>query len=153
MPNAPQKPCPQPYCPHLQPCPVHVRAAWRGTAPAPPRIRGGQLQALRQALFQREPLCRVCAGLGRVTIATIRDHIIPLAELGTEDESNIQPICQPCHDVKIREEAKRGMQRGGPMVGPRPDGTVRDVSLRIRTPEEVAASMCAISKSRRRRGV
>jgi 5-methylcytosine-specific restriction endonuclease McrA len=81
-----------------------------------------------------------------VTIATIRDHITPLAELGTEEESNIQPICEPCHDVKIREEAKRGMHRGGPMVGPLPDGTVRDVSLRIRTPSEVAEAMKCIKK-------
>jgi 5-methylcytosine-specific restriction protein A len=111
MPNAPQKPCPQPRCPHLQPCPVHVRAAWRGTTPAPPRIRGGRLQRLRAQLFTEQPLCVLCQAEGRVTIATIRDHKIPLAEGGRDEPSNTQPICADCHRRKTEAERNRGTQR------------------------------------------
>ena len=77
------------------------------------RLRGRQLQARREALFAREPLCRRCRELGRVTVATIRDHVVPLAEGGRDDETNVQALCQECSDSKTREESKRGQQRAG----------------------------------------
>lgn len=45
---------------------------------------------------------------GRATVATQRDHITPLEEGGSDDESNEQGLCQECHDVKSKLEAKRG---------------------------------------------
>jgi 5-methylcytosine-specific restriction protein A len=45
---------------------------------------------------------------GRVAAATQRDHIIPLEEGGLDDQSNEQGLCQSCHDVKSKSEAKRG---------------------------------------------
>jgi 5-methylcytosine-specific restriction protein A len=84
------------------------RAVHRDT---PPRIRGTHLQRLRRQLFERQPLCVVCEADGRVTIATIRDHVVPLGEGGTDTDSNTQALCQSCSDRKTREEAKRGMQR------------------------------------------
>lgn len=72
---------------------------------------GRALQRARAELFEREPLCRKCKAKGRVTAATIRDHVIPLAEGGTDDDENIQPLCQTCSDVKTAEEAKRGAAR------------------------------------------
>lgn len=75
------------------------------------RVRGRRLQALRARLFANEPLCRTCVQAGRTRAATIRDHIVPLAEGGTDDDSNIQPLCKDCSDAKTREESKRGMRR------------------------------------------
>lgn len=75
------------------------------------RITGRALQAMRARLFKREPLCRACRKQGRVTLATIRDHVVPLAEGGVDDETNEQPLCQVCSDEKTSEEAKRGVQR------------------------------------------
>jgi 5-methylcytosine-specific restriction protein A len=46
-----------------------------------------------------------------LTIATIRDHVIPLAEGGRDDESNVQPLCQACSDAKSQRESKRGQRR------------------------------------------
>ncbi|WP_239467067.1 HNH endonuclease signature motif containing protein [Rhodoferax koreense] len=66
---------------------------------------------MRAALFMRQPLCEVCDGLGIVTLATIRDHRIPLAEGGADDESNEQAICAPCHEEKSLAEALRGRRR------------------------------------------
>ena len=44
-------------------------------------------------------------------LATIRDHVIPLAEGGLEQEDNIQALCRPCHQAKTEQEQKRGVKR------------------------------------------
>ena len=36
------------------------------------------------------------------------DHIIPKAEGGTDDESNLQSLCKPCHAAKTDREKNRG---------------------------------------------
>jgi 5-methylcytosine-specific restriction protein A len=117
MPTAAPRPCTQPGCRALVTdgsgrCEQHPRAAWRKARMPTKRIRGRRLQAMRAALFQRKPLCEVCEGLGLVTRATIRDHRIPLAEGGADDESNEQAICAPCHEGKSLAEALRGRLRG-----------------------------------------
>lgn len=76
------------------------------------RIRGRHLQAMRRRLFATEPLCRECRANGRDTVATIRDHIIPLGEGGPDDETNEQPLCQSCSDRKTQQESIRGRNRG-----------------------------------------
>jgi 5-methylcytosine-specific restriction endonuclease McrA len=48
-------------------------------------------------------------GITRATV--IRDHVIPLAEDGRDDETNEQALCQDCSDTKTQEEAKRGVRR------------------------------------------
>lgn len=66
---------------------------------------------MRDTLFKDHPLCVVCQQAGRVTLATIRDHIIPLTEGGRDDTSNEQAICQACHDAKTLDESQRGNTR------------------------------------------
>ncbi|WP_229416883.1 HNH endonuclease [Massilia eburnea] len=68
---------------------------------------------MRAALFQRSPLCAECKRQGRVTAATQRDHIIPLAEGGADDETNEQALCDLCHDAKSATESKRGRWQKG----------------------------------------
>jgi 5-methylcytosine-specific restriction protein A len=68
---------------------------------------------MRARLFQRQPLCVTCLQQGYTTVATIRDHVIPLAEGGRDDETNEQALCQRCSDVKTQQEAFRGRQRQG----------------------------------------
>jgi 5-methylcytosine-specific restriction protein A len=63
---------------------------------------------MRAALFQRCPLCEECKRQGRVTAATQRDHIVPLAEGGADDETNEQALCDDCHKVKSLAESGRG---------------------------------------------
>lgn len=91
-------------------CAEHDRGAWAHREPVK-RIAGRRLKRLRLDLFAREPGCRECAAQGLFTVATIRDHIVPLAEGGTEDESNIQPLCKECSDRKTQQESMRGKQR------------------------------------------
>jgi len=84
---------------------------WTSSAPAPPRIRGRDLQRRRAALFARAPWCALCPKRGTRNRATIRDHIIPLREGGRDDDSNEQGLCQTCSDIKTREESARGVRR------------------------------------------
>jgi 5-methylcytosine-specific restriction protein A len=95
---------------------IKDRTPWQESVTTPKRISGTTLQNLRKALFEQEPLCRECVRHDRVRAATIRDHIIPIAEGGTEDPSNIQPLCQTCSDEKTRQEASRGRWGGGSKV-------------------------------------
>ena len=111
MPSAPLRYCAHPGCSEKVPhgrCQAHQRVPWQSEAP---RIRGRRLQRLRACLFAERPLCVKCEAIGHVTIATIRDHIVPLAEGGRDDEANVQPLCQACSDAKTQQESARGARR------------------------------------------
>ena len=61
-----------------------------------------------------EPLCRLCHAGGRIVAAAVVDHIIPLADGGTHEESNLMPLCKRCHDaiktptdLRVREACAR----------------------------------------------
>lgn len=117
MPVAAKHPCAVQGCPALVSgqarCVAHTTAAdkpW-GSTHQPVRIRGRKLQDMRRRLFARSPLCVVCLKAGLTTIATIRDHIVPLAEGGADNESNEQALCQGCSDAKTRQESARGGRR------------------------------------------
>ena len=112
MPYAPKRHCPTPGCAQFVPCPVHARTPFRSpTHAAPQRIRGTHLQRLRKELFARTPLCVLCEQAGRVTIATIRDHIVPLSQGGSDTEANTQALCESCNELKRRVEVQHGMLR------------------------------------------
>jgi 5-methylcytosine-specific restriction protein A len=67
---------------------------------------------MRERLFARQPLCELCAAKGLVVVATERDHRIPLAEGGTEDEDNEQALCHDCNREKGLAEAVRARWGG-----------------------------------------
>ena len=50
---------------------------------------------LRIAVLSGEPLCRECG-----KPATEVDHIVAIAKGGEDVESNLQPLCKPCHSRK-----------------------------------------------------
>ena len=133
---APPRTCGFPKCGRIG-CtnPDHQPLAWRPqqNPPLVTRIRGRELQRRRARLFARERWCVHCAQLGTRTLATIRDHIIPLAEGGTEDESNEQPLCLDCSDRKTEEESRRGVQRSGMSDRFRKSATPRDGLGQFRT--------------------
>ena len=116
------KPCRHAGCPALVYdgsgwCDRHRPAAWsekRGGSTK--RITGRKLQRMRAELFASEPLCVECLRQGRVRLATQRDHIRPLFEGGTEAPSNVQGLCDDCHDAKSLAERQRAQGRGGVKV-------------------------------------
>lgn len=116
MAKAAPKPCGHPGCGVLvrdgtSRCPKHPNEAWAKKPTATKRVTGRRLQAMRADLFSRHPLCVECQRLGRVTLATQRDHIKPLAEGGADDADNVQGLCEPCHDAKSQTESIRGRHR------------------------------------------
>jgi 5-methylcytosine-specific restriction protein A len=101
-------------------------AQWTKNAGPTTRIRGRELQRRRRVLFAQYPMCVLCPKRGTNNRSTIRDHIIPLAEGGTEDEDNIQAICIDCSDLKTEEESKRGVRRSEMTPRFRKSATPRD---------------------------
>lgn len=117
MPTAAPRPCTAPGCGRLVHdgsgrCAKHPRAAWAKPVTATKRITGRRLQAMRAALFQREPLCVMCKTLGLVELATQRDHIVSLEEGGADDSTNEQGLCQAHHDEKSLGERLRARRHG-----------------------------------------
>lgn len=108
MPMKPRRPCRYPgcvgFCEQGQVyCPEHIK--WSAD-----RLRGGaayrgydrKWREARAAYLRRHPLCVQCQKEGRLTAATVVDHIIP--HRGDQylfwDQENWQSLCKDCHDRK-----------------------------------------------------
>lgn len=68
------------------------------------RLRGRRAVEQRRRRLEAEPLCRICKAQGRVAASTVPDHIVALVNGGTDDDSNIQCLCGPCHEAKTRTD-------------------------------------------------
>ena len=58
-------------------------------------------------LTRDDHLCQACLSRDRVTPANQVDHIVPRAKGGTDDLSNLQSICEPCHKLKTIQDNGR----------------------------------------------
>jgi 5-methylcytosine-specific restriction endonuclease McrA len=74
--------------------------SWSGTRHSFP-------EPIRAQILAAHPVCRAC-GLRPSTEA---DHIVPVAEGGTDAVTNGQGLCTTCHAEKTKQEQARGMQR------------------------------------------
>lgn len=71
------------------------------------RLRGSAAVKRRARWLEQHPLCVECKKAGRVTEATVVDHIVPLWKNGADDyETNGQSLCDPHHAVKTAQEAE-----------------------------------------------
>jgi len=116
MPLAAPRPCSHAGCGVLVRdgtgrCPKHPKQTWAKRPEAAKRMTGRALQRARAELFARDPLCAECRRQGVVTLATQRDHVIPLEEGGQDVAANTQGLCEPCHDAKSKAERARGLRR------------------------------------------
>lgn len=110
-PQASKKPCTYPLCPSLTTggrCEQHKRPAWEGNNASKRVFKGRSLQRERDRLFSANPLCVECERMGRVSVAVIRDHVMPLGEGGEDVRENTQGLCKACSDKKSQQEARRG---------------------------------------------
>ena len=107
MPKAPKRPCRHPGCPNLCDkgvyCSQHmVFSSDRMRGGADARGYNAEWRRARKAFLQKHPLCAECGKEGKLTPATVVDHIIP--HRGNKrlfwDEHNWQPLCKDCHDRK-----------------------------------------------------
>ena len=80
------------------------------TAQRKPRLYGTwRWQKIRAAQLAGEPLCRMCADQGRVTPASVADHVEP--HKGDEDKfwnGKLQSLCKRCHDSDKQREERGG---------------------------------------------
>jgi 5-methylcytosine-specific restriction endonuclease McrA len=68
------------------------------------------------------PLCCMCQQMGRLTAATVADHVVP--HKGNADlfwDGELQSLCRHCHDG-----AKRHLEATGKLRGSAVDGTPLD---------------------------
>ena len=66
----------------------------------------------RARILQRDGyLCQPCLTAGRPTPATEVDHITPKAKGGTDEDSNLQSICDDCHKAKTAADEGRTARR------------------------------------------
>lgn len=73
----------------------------------------------RQALIRDGNQCTQCGADGRTTRLEC-DHIIPVAEGGTDTLDNARMLCLDCHAPKTRAETARGRARKSPRRTARP---------------------------------
>jgi 5-methylcytosine-specific restriction protein A len=100
--------CSTPGCPNLNPCLEHKPKPWANSQ-RKQRIgkSGWQQQADAKRVLRRDHhRCAMCG-----VLATEVDHVIPLAEGGTDTDANKQSLCHPHHAEKTKREAARGRTR------------------------------------------
>jgi 5-methylcytosine-specific restriction endonuclease McrA len=84
---------------------------------------GSEWRKKRRRIIERDKgLCQPCLRQGRTTLATEVDHKIPKAEGGTDDDENLEAICDQvpfrCHSIKTAKESQRAAKKAaGVLVG------------------------------------
>jgi 5-methylcytosine-specific restriction protein A len=72
------------------------------------RKRGSAGMKDRDSIKRRDcGLCQACKAKGIVRPGGLVDHIKPLWEGGSDEDTNKQLLCKPCHDAKTADEALR----------------------------------------------
>ena len=122
MPSRPPKPCAQYGCSApattSRHCAAHAPAARRAERKAYDQRRGSaqdrgydaRWRKVRLLQLQRHPLCVMCEREGRVTAATVVDHIVPH---GSDpalfwNPENWQSLCVSHHSGEKQREERRG---------------------------------------------
>ncbi|MGZ8164091.1 MAG: HNH endonuclease signature motif containing protein [Methylobacter sp.] len=120
MPRKAKLPCRQSGCPALLDnpgfCDKHRRETFKTqkltvTEDYKERNRFYQRKAwknVRALQLQLEPLCRRCRSVGKLTAASVVDHIMAIAEGGPDlDQNNLQSLCSSCHNAKTRRDTNK----------------------------------------------
>ncbi|MGE5618439.1 MAG: HNH endonuclease [Sphingomonadaceae bacterium] len=104
MPEKPMVPCSVYPCKNKVPagsgglCAEHKKTRQIGRSTRPGMSYRGyksKWKKTRDQFLKRYPWCVVC---GRPAVNV--DHIIPKSQGGTDDENNLQSMCQSCHSRK-----------------------------------------------------
>ena len=105
MPRKPKRPCSYPgcgrltdsrYCDEHRQIVVHQYNRYQRD-PNTSHQYGRAWRRIREFYIQAHPLCEQCRSKGRLTPTEEVHHILPLADGGTHDESNLMALCKSCH--------------------------------------------------------
>lgn len=72
-----------------------------------PKGYGRDWRAIRNRFIADNPLCRHCLDDGHYTPAQQVDHIQPKALGGSDELTNLQSLCIPCHKKKTAKDIAR----------------------------------------------
>ena len=111
MPRKPKQPCAYPGCPNLSDgryCEQHRKLVEKNYEqysrdPEVHKKYGRAWKRIRDSYVHKHPLCEQCLKEGRYVAVEEVHHIVPLAEGGSNDESNLMSLCRSCHE-KIHHE-------------------------------------------------
>lgn len=94
-------------------CEAHQGESWARQRTKPGRkTYGTEWRKLRAVALRRDRgLCVLCLADGRAVPATEVDHIVAVEHGGTDELSNLQSLCTPCHRHKTARERLR--RKGG----------------------------------------
>ena len=70
---------------------------------------GSQWRKIRALYINTHPLCEEWLKHGRTTPVEQVHHIVPLAEGGTHDFSNLMSLCGSCHSAITMAETNRNL--------------------------------------------
>ena len=114
MPDRPPTACRKPGCPGLvrggecSVCGPTRTGGWdawhgrRGTESRHRRGYGTRWDKLRKWILDANPICAICGAPANEV-----DHILPRAQGGTDEESNLQALCAACHSRKTLAESRQ----------------------------------------------
>jgi 5-methylcytosine-specific restriction protein A len=111
-PWAPPHPCAEPGCSATLPrgvarCARHRLPRWDDRPNAGQRGYGQAWRVRRARILARDGrLCVPCRAEGRLTPATMVDHVTPKHLGGGDDDANLRAICRRCHDRKTAREGR-----------------------------------------------
>ena len=86
-----------PYCPaHTQP--RAARTDYRGRSDE--RGYDSRWQRVRERFLMRHPLCSRCQEQGRIVMASVAHHVVPINDGGPRlDQANLRALCRDCHEI------------------------------------------------------
>ena len=105
MPRKPKRPCSKLGCPNLTEgrfCEQHEKEEAKryekyDRDPAIRRRYGRVWKRIRDSYVKTHPFCEECLKKGVAVPVEEVHHIVPLAEGGTHERSNLISLCKPCH--------------------------------------------------------
>ncbi|WP_332717369.1 HNH endonuclease [Pelagibacterium mangrovi] len=70
-----------------------------------PRLRGrAGVKQRHRRMLRTNYMCELCQAKDIITIATVVDHVVPLALGGTDDDSNTRNLCDEHHRQVTAEQ-------------------------------------------------
>jgi 5-methylcytosine-specific restriction enzyme A len=89
-------------------CPAHKREPWKTATPTSSTgaVHAAGWPKLRASILDRDDhKCQIRGPRCRVKADQV-DHIREVADGGTDDPSNLQSVCEPCHRTKTGRDGR-----------------------------------------------